>query len=186
MATRSPATPSAMRSCPTRTASSQREILARLRWTPAALQASIIWRHSSTSRAIGFSSRMCLPGRGAARTFGGVQCAVWRSRPRRCPCGRAATRSRAPPRAPNSAARAGARVPPATATTRARPASCSVIATAWIWAIPPAPINPNPTVILVPPTVWNAARTGARLDDACSDGCRLTAGGGEVRLDPRS
>ena len=90
---------------------------------------------------------MCLPAAAAARTLG--RCAV---------CGVAMTTASMSFRsssasidgsasAPNSAASAGARVPLVTATSLADPAGCSAIATAWIWAICPAPIIPNPTVI---------------------------------------
>src|SRR3954451_3065867 len=180
MATSSPAVPSATRSWPTRIASSHREILARLSLTPFASQASIIARHSSTSRAIGFWRSMCLPAAAAARTFG-----------RWAVCGVAMTTASMSERssrasidgsasAPNSDASDGARVPPATTTILARPGACSEIATAWIWAIWPAPISPNPTVI-----VPSSDRPSLRLDGADVD-CRrrLAPGDGHLLLRP--
>src|SRR3954464_8928768 len=80
--------------------------------------------------------------------------------------------------AANSDASDGALVPPATATILARPGACSEIATAWMWAIWPAPISPNPTVIVAPPSV-------AALDRADLDlRRRLASGDGHLLLRP--
>ena len=56
-------------------------------------------------------------------------------------------------------------MPLVTATSLADPAGCSAIATAWIWAICPAPIIPNPTVISSLLMVWIVDNIRLGMDD---------------------